>query len=94
MKTKHKSIQFIFLLASIFSGLLFASPELIVINADIRTADPIRMRASAFAIEAGKFTAVGTNEEILKLVEPNTSCLLYTSPSPRDRSLPRMPSSA
>jgi len=75
MKTKHKSIQFIFLLASIFSGLLFASPELIVINADIRTADPIRMRASAFAIEAGKFTAVGTNEEILKLVEPNTRVL-------------------
>ena len=75
MKTKHKSIQFIFLLASIFSGLLFASPELIVINADIRTADPIRMRASAFAIEAGKFTTVGTNEEILKLVEPNTRVL-------------------
>ena len=75
MKTMHKSIQFIFLLASIFSGLLFASPELIVINADIRTADPIRMRASAFSIEAGKFTAVGTNEEILKLVEPNTRVL-------------------
>ena len=75
MKTKHKSIQFIFLLASIFSGLLFASPELIVINADIRTADPIRMRASAFSIEAGKFTAVGTNEEILKLVDPNTRVL-------------------
>ena len=75
MKTKHRSIQFIFLLASIFSGLLFASPELIVINADIRTADPIRMRASAFSIEAGKFTAVGTNEEILKLVEPNTRVL-------------------
>ena len=75
MKTKHKSIQFIFLLASIFSGLLFASPELIVINADIRTSDPAKMRANAFAIEAGKFTAVGTNEEILKLVEPNTRVL-------------------
>ena len=71
----HKSIQFIFLLTSIFSSLLFASPELIVINADIRTADPIRMRASAFAIEAGKFIAVGTNEEISKLIEPNTRVL-------------------
>ena len=71
----HKSIQFIFLLTSIFSSLLFASPELIVINADIRTADPIRMRASAFAVEAGKFTAVGTNEEISKLIEPNTRVL-------------------
>ena len=68
-------MQFIFLLTSIFSSLLFASPELIVMNADIRTADPIRMRASAFAIEAGKFIAVGTNEEISKLIEPNTRVL-------------------
>ena len=75
MKTMHKSIQLIFLLTSIFSGLLFAAPELIVINADTRTADPTKMRASAFAIEAGKFTAVGTNEEILELVEPNTRVL-------------------
>ena len=75
MKTIHKSIQCIFLLTSLFSSLLFASPELIVINADIRTSDPAKMRANAFAIEAGKFTAVGTNEEILKLVEPNTRVL-------------------
>ena len=27
-------------------------------------------------------------------IEPNYSCLLYTSPSPRDRRLSRMPSSA
>ena len=75
MKTIHQPMQFIFLLTSIFSSLLFASPELIVINADIRTSDPAKMRANAFAIEAGKFTAVGTNEEILKLVEPNTRVL-------------------
>ena len=71
----HKSVQFIFLLTSIFSSFLFASPELIVINADIRTADPIRMRASAFAVEDGKFTAVGTNEEISKLIDSNTRVL-------------------
>ena len=71
----HKSIQFIFLLTSIFSSFLFASPELIVINADIRTADPIRMRASAFAVEDGKFTAVGTNEELSKLIDSNTRVL-------------------
>ena len=29
-----------------------------------------------------------------KIVEESSSCLLYTSPSPRDRSLSRMPSSA
>ena len=75
MKNMHKSIQFIFLLTSIFSSFLFASPELIVINADIRTADPIRMRASAFAVEDGKFTAVGTNEELSKLIDSNTRVL-------------------
>ena len=36
------------------------------------------------------FTALGNNP---KLVQVGT-CLLYTSPSPRDRSLSRMPSSA
>ncbi len=68
-------MQFIFLLTSIFSSLLFASPELIVINADIRTADSTKMRANAFAVEAGKFIAVGTNEEISKLTESNTRVL-------------------
>ncbi len=75
MKTIHKPMQFIFLLTSIFSSLLFASPELIVINADIRTADSTKMRANAFAVEAGKFIAVGTNEEISKFAESNTRVL-------------------
>ena len=30
----------------------------------------------------------------IKTIEPNTPCLLYTSPSPRDRTRSRMPSSA
>jgi len=75
MKTIHKPMQFIFLLTSIFSSLLFASPELIVMNADIRTADSTKMRANAFAVEAGKFIAVGTNEEISKFAESNTRVL-------------------
>ena len=33
-------------------------------------------------------------EEITKLIEQNKSCLLYTSPSPRDQRGSRMPSSA
>ena len=33
-------------------------------------------------------------EEILKDIEEYVSCLLYTSPSPRDRQKSRMPSSA
>ena len=75
MKTIHKPMQSIFLLTSIFSSLLFASPELIVMNADIRTADSTKMRANAFAVEAGKFIAVGTNEEISKFAESNTRVL-------------------
>ena len=35
------------------------------------------------------------NDEILRLqIENNKTCLLYTSPSPRDRTRSRMPSSA
>ena len=40
---------------------------------------------------------VGDGEDKLVTVDVNPdseTCLLYTSPSPRDRSLPRMPSSA
>ena len=33
-------------------------------------------------------------EEAFEVSHWDTSCLLYTSPSPRDRSLSRMPSSA
>ena len=34
------------------------------------------------------------SEKIKKITEINTGCLLYTSPSPRDRQKSRMPSSA
>ena len=34
------------------------------------------------------------NENIIDLVPNNKTCLLYTSPSPRDRQKSRMPSSA
>ena len=50
----------------------YAAPDLIIVNADIRTADPKQMTAEAIAIKDGKFFALGS------------SCLLYTSPSPRD----------
>ena len=35
-----------------------------------------------------------TGQNVEKVAEDTDSCLLYTSPSPRDRSLSRMPSSA
>ena len=43
-------------------------------------------------IEGGTFTMGSTEEDIL--YEWNSICLLYTSPSPRDATLSRMPSSA
>ena len=36
----------------------------------------------------------GTADRILKFMSGLNSCLLYTSPSPRDRTRSRMPSSA
>ena len=41
----------------------------------------------------GTYRDVGSSDELIKLSE-DSSCLLYTSPSPRDRQKTRMPSSA
>ena len=43
---------------------------------------------------AGFMTAVNTNNIFLAIIVGVLSCLLYTSPSPRDGLLSRMPSSA
>ena len=42
------------------------------------------------SVNIGPFCIIGDDVEI----EEGTSCLLYTSPSPRDLSTSRMPSSA
>ena len=39
-------------------------------------------------------TAVMMELEVVRVEEKDRSCLLYTSPSPRDRTRSRMPSSA
>ena len=41
----------------------------------------------------GKYLSKGRKVSVIGEIQ-NRSCLLYTSPSPRDRSLSRMPSSA
>ena len=41
-----------------------------------------------------KYPKLDKREEVLKKLRENISCLLYTSPSPRDATLSRMPSSA
>jgi len=73
MKTVNQLIQFIFLLTVIFCfEVLKASPDLIVVNADIRTSDPAVKNANAIAIENGKFIAIGGNDEISQLSDSNT----------------------
>jgi len=49
--------------------------ETLVIHAKVITVDPMRPVAEAFAMENGRFTAVGTNEEILKLKTPTTEVI-------------------
>jgi len=46
--------------------------DLIVINAKVYTMDPATPRAEAFAISAGRFTAIGTTSEIRGLVGKKT----------------------
>ena len=49
--------------------------ETIVINANVITVDTAHLSAQAFAIDNGRFTAVGTNAEILKLKTASTKVI-------------------
>lgn len=49
-----------------------AVPDLIVINGDIYTVDPSAPRVQAFAVEDGRFTAVGSNAGIQALAGKDT----------------------
>jgi hypothetical protein len=51
------------------------APELVVINARVYTVDDAQPRAEAFAIDSGRFTAVGSNSDIRNLVSPNTNVI-------------------
>ena len=44
-----------------------AAPDLIVVNADAYTVDPRAPRVQAFAVEKGRFTAVGSNAQVRAL---------------------------
>ncbi|MFL6601945.1 MAG: amidohydrolase [Steroidobacteraceae bacterium] len=44
----------------------------VVLNANVITVDPQQPRAEAFAVRAGRFIAVGTNDEIKALADRNT----------------------
>ena len=47
----------------------------------------------ALVVETGKHTGRSANDKFF-VKEDDNNCLLYTSPSPRDRQKSRMPSSA
>jgi predicted amidohydrolase YtcJ len=49
--------------------------DTIVINAKVITVDKDRPAAEAFAVDNGRFTAVGSNAEILKLKTPSTKVI-------------------
>jgi predicted amidohydrolase YtcJ len=50
-------------------------PDLIVINADVRTVDSTAPAVEAFAVTAGKFVAVGSSGEIQGLARENTEVI-------------------
>ena len=54
---------------------LTANPDLIVINADVRTSDKSNSRASAFAVKDSKFIAVGNTEAILSMAGDSTKII-------------------
>lgn len=60
------------LCSAVISTSAWAAADLVVINGDIYSVDPQKPRIEAFAVEDGKFTAIGTNEEILALADGNT----------------------
>lgn len=71
---------FAVVLASIIVVQMSSSPalaatDLIVINGDIYTVDPSATRVAAFAVENGKFTAVGTNSQIQALANKDTDVI-------------------
>ena len=52
-----------------------AAADLIVINADVHTVDPAAPKVEAFAVENGRFTAVGTTAEIQALADGDTKVI-------------------
>ena len=68
-----------------------------------RKAMPRCLREAGWAIESDEFTEIedpdpenhqNRQRELINEIEEARNCLLYTSPSPRDGLLSRMPSSA
>ena len=59
-------------IASVVAAPVYSTPDLIVINADVRTSDPKQNRAEAFAVKDSKFSAIGSSAMINQMVGENT----------------------
>ena len=57
------------------TGSAIAAADLVIVNADVRTVDPSKPKVQAFAVENGKFTATGTNDEIKMLADGGTKII-------------------
>ncbi len=57
------------------AGPAMAAADLVVVNADVRTVDPAKPKVQAFAVEDGKFVAIGGNDEIKALADSSTSII-------------------
>ena len=70
----HKKIIILSALsiASVVAAPVYSTPDLIVINADVRTSDPKQNRAEAFAVKDSKFSAIGSSTMINQMVGDNT----------------------
>ena len=63
------------LCAAMLTNVAFADPDLIVINGDVYTVDAAAPRVEAFAVEDGKFSAVGSSADIRALAGSDTTVI-------------------
>ena len=61
--------------AVLVSGTAVAAPDLIVVNGDVHTVDPGSARVEAFAVEDGRFTAVGSSAQVRALAGRRTKVI-------------------
>jgi predicted amidohydrolase YtcJ len=66
---------FVPIAALFISAAAAAAPDLIVINGDVHTVDSGSPRIEAFAIEGGRFTAIGSSKEIRSLADAGTQVI-------------------
>ena len=70
-----KFLRALSLTSILLTAQLTANPDVIVINADVRTSDKSNSRASAFAVKDSKFIAVGNTEAILSMAGDSTKII-------------------